>query len=90
MTRCPTVWVGRPWALDFGFRHSSPKTQWFLGIDADTQPQPGLVSALIANMEQDGFDLVSLAPQFILKSAGEFWLQPALLMNAGVSLWACG
>jgi len=77
----PNGWVGRPWALDFGFRHSSPKTQWFLGIDADTQPQPGLVSALIANMEQDGFDLVSLAPQFILKSAGEFWLQPALLMT---------
>jgi dolichol-phosphate mannosyltransferase len=77
----PEGWVGRPWALDFGFRHSSPNTTWFLGIDADTQPQPGLVSALIANMEQDGFELVSLAPRFILKSAGEFWLQPALLMT---------
>lgn len=77
----PQGWVGRPWALDFGFRHSSPDTTWFLGVDADTQPQPGLVSALIAGMEGDGYDLVSLAPKFILKSPGEFWLQPALLMT---------
>jgi dolichol-phosphate mannosyltransferase len=77
----PQGWVGRPWALDYGFRHSSPETTWVLGIDADTQPQSGLVSALVANMEQDGCDLVSLAPKFILKSPGEFWLQPALLIT---------
>ncbi len=77
----PPGWVGRPWALDYGFRHISPDSTWFLGIDADTQPQPGLVASLISDMEQDGFDLVSLAPKFILKSPGEFWLQPALLMT---------
>jgi len=77
----PPGWVGRPWALDYGFRHSSPEAIWVLGIDADTHPQPGLVSALMANMEQDGCDLASLAPKFILKSPGEFWLQPALLMT---------
>lgn len=77
----PAGWVGRPWALDYGFRHSSPDSVWFLGVDADTQPQPGLVSALLASMEQDGYGLVSLAPKFILKSPGEFWLQPALLMT---------
>jgi dolichol-phosphate mannosyltransferase len=77
----PTGWVGRPWALDYGFRQSSPDATWILGIDADTQPQPGLVSALVTAMEQDGMDLVSLAPKFILTSAGEFWLQPALLMT---------
>ena len=63
----PAGWVGRPWALDYRFRHSSPDSAWFLGVDADTQPQPGLVSALLASMEQDGYGLVSLAPQFILK-----------------------
>jgi dolichol-phosphate mannosyltransferase len=52
-----------------------------LGIDADTQPQPGLVAALAKVMEQEDFDLVSLAPRFILKQAGEFWLQPALLIT---------
>lgn len=77
----PEGWVGRPWALDYGFRHTSPDATWVLGIDADTQPQPGLVAALINAMEQEDFDLVSLAPKFILKSAGEFWLQPALLVT---------
>ncbi|NJL46804.1 MAG: glycosyltransferase family 2 protein [Leptolyngbyaceae cyanobacterium SM2_5_2] len=77
----PPGWVGRPWALDFGFRHTSPASTWVLGIDADTQPRPGLVAALAQTMEQEGYDLVSLAPQFILKTAGEFWLQPALLIT---------
>ncbi len=77
----PTGWVGRPWALDTGYRHSSPLGEWVLGIDADTQPQPGLVAALIAEAEAEGYDLVSLSPQFILKTPGELWLQPALLMT---------
>lgn len=77
----PQGWVGRPWALDYGFRHSNPASTWVLGIDADTQPQPGLIAALAQAMEQEGYDLVSLAPRFILKTAGEFWLQPALLMT---------
>lgn len=77
----PAGWVGRPWALDYGFRHSSPASRWILGIDADTQPQPGLVAALVQAMEQENYDLVSLAPRFILKTAGEMWLQPALLLT---------
>ena len=77
----PWGWVGRPWALDYGFRHTAEASTWVLGIDADTYPQPGLVAALALAMEQDGYDLVSLAPQFILKQPGEFWLQPALLMT---------
>ncbi len=77
----PPNWVGRPWALDYGFRHTSPASTWILGVDADTQPRPGLVSALAGAMEQGGYDLVSLAPRFILKTAGEFWLQPALLIT---------
>lgn len=77
----PVGWVGRPWALHTGFLHSSEKSRWILGIDADTQPQPGLVSALIQTAEAEGYDLVSLAPQFILKTPGELWLQPALLMT---------
>ncbi|MEL6384819.1 MAG: 2'-O-glycosyltransferase CruG [Cyanobacteria bacterium J06626_18] len=77
----PQDWVGRPWALHYGYTHSSPKSEWILGIDADTQPQPGLVSALIAAAESEGYDLVSLSPRFILKGPGEIWLQPALLMT---------
>ncbi|MDB9528611.1 glycosyltransferase family 2 protein [Oscillatoria sp. CS-180] len=77
----PDNWVGRPWALHYGYTHSSDKSRWILGIDADTQPQPGLVPALIAAAEAEGYDLVSLSPRFILKSLGEIWLQPALLMT---------
>jgi len=77
----PEGWVGRPWALDFGFRASSPKSEWFLGVDADTQPQPGLVAGLVRAAEERGFDLVSLSPQFVLEYPGEWWLQPALLVT---------
>ena len=77
----PTDWVGRPWALHNGFLHSSPQSQWILGIDADTVPKPGLVAGLVALANQHHYDVVSLSPQFILKTADEFWLQPALLMT---------
>lgn len=77
----PQDWVGRPWALHNGFLDSSAQSKWILGLDADTQPQPGLVASIVEAAETDGYDLVSLSPQFILKYPGEWWLQPALLMT---------
>jgi dolichol-phosphate mannosyltransferase len=77
----PKGWVGRPWALHSGFRNISEQSTWFLGLDADTQPQPGLVASLVRAAIADNLDLVSLSPQFILKYPGEIWLQPALLMT---------
>lgn len=77
----PVGWVGRPWALHTGFCRAHPESQWILGIDADTHPQPGLVASLLQTAAVDDLDVVSLAPQFILKSAGEWWLQPALLIT---------
>jgi dolichol-phosphate mannosyltransferase len=77
----PPGWVGRPWALHTGFLQSCHRSSWVLGIDADTQPAPGLVASVVATAEAEGYDLVSLAPRFILKSAGEWWLQPALLIT---------
>jgi dolichol-phosphate mannosyltransferase len=77
----PRDWVGRPWALHSGFLFSSPKSQWILGIDADTQPQPGLVAAMVKAAREENYDLLSLSPQFILYNPGEWWLQPALLMT---------
>ncbi|MEA5507147.1 glycosyltransferase family 2 protein [Halotia wernerae UHCC 0503] len=77
----PSGWVGRPWALHSGFLHSSEESQWFLGMDADTQPHPDLVASLVKIAQMQGYDLVSLSPQFILKYPGEYWLQPALLMT---------
>jgi dolichol-phosphate mannosyltransferase len=77
----PPGWIGRPWALHTGFRHSSAKSEWILGIDADTQPQAGLVASLLAAAEAGGYDLLSLSPQFTLRHPGEWWLQPALLVT---------
>ncbi|BAY75353.1 glycosyl transferase family protein [Nostoc linckia NIES-25] len=77
----PPGWVGRPWALHNGFLHSSEASEWFLGLDADIQPHSGLVAGLMKTAETEGYDLVSLSPQFILKYPGECWLQPALLMT---------
>ena len=77
----PPGWVGRPWALHNGFLHSSEASEWFLGMDADTQPHPGLVAGLVRTASAQKYDLVSLSPQFILKYPGECWLQPALLMT---------
>lgn len=77
----PPGWVGRPWALHNGFLHSSEASEWFLGMDADTQPDPGLIAGLVKTAEAEKYDLVSLSPQFILKYPGECWLQPALLMT---------
>ncbi len=77
----PPDWVGRPWALHNGFLRSSPDSTWILGIDADTQPQPGLVASIVHTATQEAYDLLSLAPQFILKDLGEFWLQPSLLIT---------
>jgi len=77
----PQDWVGRPWALHNGFLSSSPESEWILGVDADTQPQPGLVAGLLAIAQAEDYDLVSCSPQFILEYPGEWWLQPALLMT---------
>lgn len=77
----PPGWVGRPWALHYGFLKSDPASEWILGIDADTHPQPGLVERLLEAAQKQGFDLITLAPQFILQHWGEGWLQPALLVT---------
>lgn len=84
----PLDWVGRPWALHNGFLYISKShhisdipANWFLGMDADIQPSPGLVAGLVKTAEAQGYDLISLSPQFILKYPGECWLQPALLMT---------
>jgi len=76
----PSGWVGRPWALHSGFLATSPASEWVLGIDADTQPQIGLIPSLLKAAAPD-YDLLSISPRFILEEAGEWLLQPALLMT---------
>ncbi len=86
----PAGWVGRPWALHNGFLASDPASEWVLGIDADTQPQWGMIAGLVQAAAAAQFDLVSLSPKFLLASPGEWWLQPALLITLIYRFGAAG
>lgn len=70
-------WVGKVWALEHGRRAATG--DWLLGIDADTAPAPGLAAAAVAAAATHGLDVVSFAPRFDGQTAGERWLQPAML-----------
>ncbi len=86
----PLGWVGRPWALHSGWLASDPECDWILGLDADTQPQPGLIPSLLKTATEQDFDLITLSPRFILQYGGEIWLQPALLMTLVYRFGAAG
>jgi dolichol-phosphate mannosyltransferase len=73
----PEGWVGKVWALEHGRSHATG--DWVLGVDADTAPAPGLAAAVVAAAEAHGLDVVSFAPRFDGQTAGERWLQPAML-----------
>jgi dolichol-phosphate mannosyltransferase len=77
----PADWVGRPWALHNGYLNANPDSEWVLGVDADTLPQPGMVAAIVQAAIDGEYDIVSLSPRFILKHPGEQLLQPALLVT---------
>lgn len=81
----PDDWVGKVWALEMGLHVA--RGDWVLGIDADTVPFPGLIEAVIAAAERDQLDVVSFSPQFVGQSAGERFVQPAMLATL---VYRCG
>ena len=42
----PTRWIGKVWALERG--RAVAAGEWLLGIDADTEPRPGLVAGVVS------------------------------------------
>ena len=58
----PPGWVGKVWALECGLRQA--RGPWVLGVDADTEPQPGMVGGVVAAAESLGYDAVSFGPKF--------------------------
>ena len=84
----PDGWVGKVWALETGLRHA--RGAWVLGLDADIEPEAGLVEAVIAAAERDGLDVVSFSPRFADQTAGERWLQPAMLTTLVYRFGAAG
>jgi dolichol-phosphate mannosyltransferase len=75
----PTGWIGKVWALQHGL--SVARGEWLLGIDADTEPNDGMVAGVVAAARERGLDLVSCSPRFAGQTAAERWLQPALLAS---------
>lgn len=81
----PPGWVGKVWALETGLRQA--RSEWVLGIDADTEPQPGLVPAVVDAADALGYDVVSFGPRFAGQTAAERFVQPAMLLTL---VYRCG
>lgn len=84
----PPGWVGKVWALDHGLREATG--EWVLGIDADTEPRPGLAAGAVNAALECRYDAVSFSPRFKIHSAAERWLQPALLVTLVYRVGAAG
>jgi dolichol-phosphate mannosyltransferase len=81
----PAGWVGKVWALETGLRHASG--EWVLGIDADTEPQPGMLPAIVDAAEALHYDVVSFGPRFAGQTQSERFVQPAMLLTL---VYRCG
>lgn len=75
----PAGWIGKVWALQHGL--SFAKSEWVLGVDADTAARPGMVAAVVDATRRRGWSVASFAPCFDGQTAGERWLQPSMLMT---------
>jgi dolichol-phosphate mannosyltransferase len=84
----PAGWIGKVWALEGG--RAVAKGEWLLGIDADTEPKPGLVAGVVAAAHANELDVVSFSPRFAGMSAAEQWVQPAILTTLVYRTGAAG
>jgi dolichol-phosphate mannosyltransferase len=75
----PDGWVGKVWALEHGLREA--RGEWVLGIDADTEPVPGMVAGAVAACRAAGYSIASFSPKFAAQSGAEQFIQPALLLT---------
>lgn len=71
----PAGWVGKPWALHQGL--SAARNDVVVFLDADTIALSGLVPALVTQL--DSYDIVSLAPSFLMSSTSEQMLHASML-----------
>ncbi len=75
----PSGWIGKAWALQYGLTQASHP--WVLGLDADTEAQPGAAAAIVHAALRERFDVVSFSPCFDGQGLAERWVQPALLVS---------
>lgn len=67
-TDLPEGWLGKPYALEQGFRVS--KGDWILTTDADIVLSPKAVRTAVRYAELNGYDALTLVPRLDLES---FW-----------------
>ncbi len=67
-TLLPVGWTGKSYACQQAA--AMAQGEWLLFLDADTVPQPGLVSALITHAQRNHMHMVSIFPAIEL---GSFW-----------------
>ncbi|MBC7897503.1 MAG: glycosyltransferase [Cytophagaceae bacterium] len=84
----PEGWVGKVWALQHGLSHATG--EWVLGVDADTDPQPGMVAAVVAAARDARCDVVSFSPRFAGMTVAEQWVQPSMLVSLVYRTGAAG
>ena len=84
----PKDWIGKVWALQHGLGQA--RGEWVLGMDADTEPQPGMVAGAVAAAESLGYDVVSFSPQFADMTGAEQWVQPSMLLTLVYRFGAAG
>jgi dolichol-phosphate mannosyltransferase len=75
----PDGWVGKVWALEHGLR--AARSEWILGVDADTTPEPGMVAAIVAAARDGNWSVLSFSPRFAGQTPAEQFLQPAMLLT---------
>jgi dolichol-phosphate mannosyltransferase len=73
----PEGWVGKPWALQQGLEGAAG--EWLVTLDADVEPKPGLIGALVAAADTEGWDHLSAGGRFVCDTAGQRLVHPAML-----------
>jgi dolichol-phosphate mannosyltransferase len=76
------------WALQQGLAHTSG--EWVMNVDADIDPEPGMVAAAVEAAVEMGFDVVSFSPRFTGQTSAEQWLQSAMLVTLVYRTGAAG
>lgn len=73
----PADWSGKLWALEQGYREVS--SDYVLLLDADISLLPGTIAALIAKLENENLDFVSLMANLRMQTLWEQLLMPAFI-----------
>ncbi|MEO6445527.1 MAG: glycosyltransferase family A protein [Gemmatimonadaceae bacterium] len=87
-TPVPDDWIGKVWALQHGLGLATG--EWVLGLDADIDPQPGMVAGVVAAADALGLDVASFSPRFAGMTRAEQWVQPSMLVTLVYRLGAAG